>query len=204
MWLQREQPDVVCLQEFKAPEGVSRTRQSRQRATAPSGTASTPGMAWPSWRAARSRWKCGAACRGPAGRRTAATSRPRWTASLVACLYLPNGNPQPGPKFDYKLAWFERLIRACRDPVRLRASPSVLAGDYNVVPTDFDIYNPRSWLQGRPAATGNPRVLPAPAGAGLDRLRSGTASRTSGSTRSGITFASTGRTTPGCASTTCC
>ena len=63
---------------------------------------------------------------------------------IVACLYLPNGNPQPGPKFDYKLAWFERLIRHAK---RLYASghPVVLAGDFNVVPTDFDIYNPRSW-----------------------------------------------------------
>src|SRR5688572_9954174 len=56
---------------------------------------------------------------------------------LVGCLYLPNGNPQPGPKFQYKLAWFERLS----------GHPVVLAGDYNVVPTDFDIYDPRSWLK---------------------------------------------------------
>jgi exodeoxyribonuclease-3 len=63
----------------------------------------------------------------------------------VGCLYLPNGNPQPGPKFDYKLAWFERLIAYAR---ALQASehPVVLCGDYNVVPTDeLDIYNPRSW-----------------------------------------------------------
>ena len=63
---------------------------------------------------------------------------------LIACLYLPNGNPQPGPKFDYKLEWFERLIAHARD---LHASglPVVLAGDYNVVPTDADIYSTRSW-----------------------------------------------------------
>jgi exodeoxyribonuclease-3 len=60
-------------------------------------------------------------------------------------LYLPNGNPQPGPKFDYKLAWFERLIRHAATLCG-REQPAVLAGDYNVVPTDFDIYNPRSWL----------------------------------------------------------
>ena len=63
---------------------------------------------------------------------------------LVASIYLPNGNPQPGPKFDYKLAWFERLIRHA-EPLCGRSEPVVLAGDYNVVPTDFDIYNPRSW-----------------------------------------------------------
>jgi exodeoxyribonuclease III len=65
---------------------------------------------------------------------------------LVGCLYLPNGNPQPGPKFDYKLAWFERLIRHAAELFAAR-QPVVLAGDYNVVPTDFDIYNPRSWLK---------------------------------------------------------
>src|SRR4030095_6421214 len=65
---------------------------------------------------------------------------------LVACLYLPNGNPQPGPKFDYKLAWFERLIRHAAT-LYSSGQPVVMAGDYNVVPTDFDIYNPRSWLK---------------------------------------------------------
>jgi exodeoxyribonuclease-3 len=63
---------------------------------------------------------------------------------LIGCLYLPNGNPQPGPKFDYKLAWLERLISHAAG---LLDQPVVLAGDYNVVPTDFDIYNPRSWLK---------------------------------------------------------
>jgi len=62
----------------------------------------------------------------------------------VASLYLPNGNPQPGPKFDYKLAWFERFIRHAATLCG-NGQPAVLAGDYNVVPTDFDIYNPRSW-----------------------------------------------------------
>jgi exodeoxyribonuclease-3 len=64
---------------------------------------------------------------------------------VVGCLYLPNGNPQPGPKFKYKLDWFDRFndyasaLYDCGQPV-------VLAGDYNVVPTDeLDIYNPRSW-----------------------------------------------------------
>jgi exodeoxyribonuclease-3 len=63
---------------------------------------------------------------------------------LVACLYLPNGNPQPGPKFDYKLAWFERLIAHAGTLVDADA-PAILAGDFNVVPTDADIYDPKSW-----------------------------------------------------------
>ncbi len=64
---------------------------------------------------------------------------------IVASIYLPNGNPQPGPKFDYKLAWFERLI-AHAAQLQAAGVPVVLAGDYNVVPTDADIYSPKSWL----------------------------------------------------------
>jgi exodeoxyribonuclease-3 len=63
---------------------------------------------------------------------------------LIGCLYAPNGNPQPGPKFTYKLAWLERLIKHAR---RLKAAgvPVVLIGDYNVVPTARDIYPTKSW-----------------------------------------------------------
>jgi exodeoxyribonuclease-3 len=64
---------------------------------------------------------------------------------IITSLYLPNGNPQPGPKFAYKLAWFERLI-AHASALWKTGHPVVLAGDYNVVPTDFDIYSPATWL----------------------------------------------------------
>jgi exodeoxyribonuclease-3 len=63
---------------------------------------------------------------------------------LVGCLYLPNGNPQPGPKFDYKLAWFDRLIKHAAS-LKRSGQPVILAGDYNVVPTDIDIYPSKSW-----------------------------------------------------------
>ena len=63
---------------------------------------------------------------------------------LIASIYLPNGNPQPGPKFQYKLAWFDRLIAHARSLFELDA-PVVLAGDFNVVPTDRDIYPSKSW-----------------------------------------------------------
>ena len=63
---------------------------------------------------------------------------------LVGCIYLPNGNPQPGPKFDYKLAWFKRLAAHARKLLREEV-PVVLAGDYNVAPTDIDIYPTTSW-----------------------------------------------------------
>jgi len=64
---------------------------------------------------------------------------------IVTSLYLPNGNPWPGPKFDYKLAWFERLIARAAE-LRKTDHPVVLCGDYNVVPTDADIYSPETWL----------------------------------------------------------
>jgi exodeoxyribonuclease III len=64
---------------------------------------------------------------------------------VVGCLYLPNGNPAPGPKFDYKLRWFDRLISYGQDLLKAGA-PAVLCGDYNVVPTPIDAVVPRRWL----------------------------------------------------------
>jgi len=63
---------------------------------------------------------------------------------LIACLYLPNGNPYPGPKFSYKLRWFKRLIEHAA-LMHATGLPVVLADDYNVVPTDAYIYPTRSW-----------------------------------------------------------
>jgi exodeoxyribonuclease III len=63
---------------------------------------------------------------------------------IVASLYLPNGNPQPGPKFDYKLDWFKRLRAHAAKFIR-QDMPVVLAGDYNVAPTELDIYPTKSW-----------------------------------------------------------
>ena len=63
---------------------------------------------------------------------------------LIGCLYLPNGNPQPGPKFDYKLNWFRRLSAHARKLLNENI-PVVLAGDYNVAPAEIDIYPTRSW-----------------------------------------------------------
>ncbi|MDF3216802.1 exodeoxyribonuclease III [Mesorhizobium sp. M7A.F.Ca.CA.001.09.2.1] len=64
---------------------------------------------------------------------------------VVGCLYLPNGNPAPGPKFDYKLRWFDRLISYGQDLLKAGA-PTVLCGDYNVVPTPIDAVVPRRWI----------------------------------------------------------
>jgi len=64
---------------------------------------------------------------------------------IVGCLYLPNGNPAPGPRFDYKLRWLERLTRHAAELVA-NTEPVVLAGDYNVIPTERDVYKPERWV----------------------------------------------------------
>src|SRR3990170_2122814 len=64
---------------------------------------------------------------------------------LIGCLYLPNGNPRPGPKFDYKLAWIDRLLVHAQTLIATDA-PVVLAGDYNIIPTDLDVYKPERWI----------------------------------------------------------
>ena len=63
----------------------------------------------------------------------------------IGCLYLPNGNPAPGPKFDYKLKWFNRLIEYANVQFA-RDEPVILAGDYNVIPTELDAYKPERWV----------------------------------------------------------
>ncbi len=143
-WLAREQPDIACLQELKADDDVFPIDAIRKAGY---------GAVWHGQRA----WNGVAILardmdpvesrRGLPGEPGDNQSRYLEAAAhgiLVGCLYLPNGNPQPGPKFDYKLRWFERLISHAAG-LYITGHPIVLAGDYNVVPTDEDIYNPRSW-----------------------------------------------------------
>src|ERR1700756_2661752 len=110
--------------------------------TEPSGMGRHRGTVWPSSRKGWTRWKAGADEGDTHSRYLEGAAH----GVVVGRLYLPNGNPQPGPKFDYKLAWFERLINYAAG-LYDSDHPVVLAGDYNVVPTDEDIYNPRSWLK---------------------------------------------------------
>jgi exodeoxyribonuclease-3 len=143
-WLARERPDVACLQELKAPdEGfpAAELREAGYHALW-KGQRSWNGVAI----LARGTQPVERCCTLP-GDDGDAQSRYLEAAVdgvVVGCLYLPNGNPQPGPKFDYKLAWFERLIAHAATLVNA-PHPAVLCGDYNVVPTDADIYDPRSW-----------------------------------------------------------
>ncbi|WP_109482424.1 exodeoxyribonuclease III [Paraburkholderia sp. C35] len=145
-WLEQEAPDVVCLQELKAPDaGFPEADINRAGYGAIwHGQTSWNGVAILAKDAEPLETR-----RGLPGDPSDTHSRYIEAAVdglLVGCLYLPNGNPQPGPKFDYKLAWFERLITYAKKLLD-SGHPVVLAGDYNVVPTDFDIYNPRSWLK---------------------------------------------------------
>ncbi|APO97196.1 exodeoxyribonuclease III [Xanthomonas vesicatoria] len=143
-WLTREQPDIVGLQELKATQEAFPEQAIRDAGY---------GVIWQGQRA----WNGVALlARGtdPIEIRRGLPWDPSDTQSryleaaihgvVVACLYLPNGNPQPGPKFDYKLAWFQRLIRHAKTLVGL-PHPVALIGDFNVVPTDADIYDPKGW-----------------------------------------------------------
>ncbi len=143
-WLERERPDVACLQETKTTD-----------AGFPAAAIEQAGYG-AIWKGQRSWNGVAILARGAqplVTRRAlpgdATDDQPRYLEAavagvLVACIYLPNGNPQPGPKFDYKLRWFDRLAAHAQTLLDERV-PSVLAGDFNVVPTDADIYPSKSW-----------------------------------------------------------
>ncbi len=143
-WLRTARPDVVCLQELKSTDAdfpVEALRRAGYEAV---------------WRGQKTWNGVAILARGmkPVGTRSelpgdAADTQSRYIEAavngvIIGCLYAPNGNPQPGPKFDYKLAWLERLIRHARSLLRARV-PVVLAGDYNVVPIPSDIYETQSY-----------------------------------------------------------
>ena len=122
---------------------------------------------------------------------------------MVGCLYLPNGNPAPGPKFDYKLRWFERLTAHAAELLDTGA-PVVLAGDYNVMPTDLDVYKPERWVDDalfRPEVRDAYRRLVAQ---GWTDALAGAASRRAHLHLLGLFPERLRAATPGCASTTFC
>lgn len=144
-WLKEAEPDVVCLQELKAPE-----EKFPEAALLDAGYHSI-------WHGQKS-WNGVAILsrdqkpeetrRGLPGDPDDSHSRYIEAAVdglLIGCLYLPNGNPAPGPKFDYKLKWFERLQQHAASLVGLKA-PVILVGDYNVIPTELDAYKPERWV----------------------------------------------------------
>jgi exodeoxyribonuclease-3 len=144
-WLEEAAPDIVCLQELKAPD---------EKFPAAALRAAGYGAVYygqKSWNGVA------ILARGaePVETRRGLPGDPDDTHSryleaavnglIVGCLYLPNGNPAPGPKFDYKLRWFERL-QDHADGLLASGAPVVLAGDYNVMPTELDVYAPERWV----------------------------------------------------------
>jgi exodeoxyribonuclease-3 len=143
-WLEQTAPDVVCLQELKAPQ-----EKFPEKAIQDLGYNAI-------WHGQKS-WN-GVAILSKTDIKEVRRALPgdedddqsRYIEAivndiLVACLYLPNGNPTPGPKFDYKLRWFERLtIHAAQ--LLTSGVPVILTGDYNVMPTEMDVYKPERWV----------------------------------------------------------
>ena len=122
---------------------------------------------------------------------------------LIGNLYLPNGNPWPGPKFDYKLAWMDRLSRHAQHLLD-SGLPAMLIGDFNVIPTDQDVYKPERWAKD---ALFSPRGAGRNSRSSLRRAgptRSARCIRTSGSTRSGTIGGTRSSATQASASTICC
>jgi exodeoxyribonuclease-3 len=143
-WLSETAPDVACLQELKAPQ-----ENFPEAAIVDAGYDAI-------WHGQKS-WN-GVAILGrgklPLERRRVLPGDPEdlhsryieaeFDGVVIGCLYLPNGNPAPGPKLDYKLGWLARL-QAHAAELQASGTPVVLAGDYNVIPTDLDVYNPERW-----------------------------------------------------------
>jgi exodeoxyribonuclease-3 len=142
-WLGEAEPDIVCLQELKAADVEFPAKAIRQ-----AGYHSV-------WRGEK-RWNGVAILArwtpivtrlelpGDAADRQSRYLESAINGVIVASIYAPNGNPQPGPKFEYKLAWLKRLAAHAAD-LYASGAPVMLAGDYNVVPTDLDIYPTKSW-----------------------------------------------------------
>jgi exodeoxyribonuclease-3 len=143
-WLHATSPDVVCLQELKAPD-----ERFPAKAIADIGY----GAVWhgqKSWNGVAILAKdvepilTRIGLPGDPDDRESRYIEAAVEGVLIASLYAPNGNPQPGPKFERKLAWMKRLVGHAADLAE-QSVPAVLAGDYNVAPTDLDIYATRSW-----------------------------------------------------------
>jgi exodeoxyribonuclease III len=145
-WLNETAPDVACLQELKTAD---------ERFPAAAIAAAGYQAVWhgqKSWNGvavlAREEFELEEVERGLPGDPADEQSRyleARVADILICCVYAPNGNPAPGPKFDYKMAWLERLLEKGKKLVKLK-KPVALLGDYNIVPTDLDAYKPERWV----------------------------------------------------------
>jgi exodeoxyribonuclease-3 len=145
-WLEQSLPDVVALQELKAPDEKFPERALRDIGY---------DVVWhgqKSWNGVALLSRVGEiheTRRGLPGEPEDEQSRYLEAAIngvLFGALYLPNGNPRPGPKFDYKLRWFERLTAHAKGLLD-SGLPVILMGDFNVMPTELDVYKPERWLE---------------------------------------------------------
>lgn len=144
-WLAESQPDVVCLQELKAPD-----EKFPAQAIADAGY-NAIWLGQKSWNGvailARG-LEIKELRRGLPGDPEDLQSRyieAMVNDIVIGCLYLPNGNPAPGPKLDYKLSWFERLHNHAEQLLSYDL-PVILTGDFNVMPTELDVYKPERWV----------------------------------------------------------
>jgi exodeoxyribonuclease-3 len=143
-WLEETAPDVVCLQELKAPQ-----EKFPEQAIQEAGyNAIWHGQkSWNGVAILAKNMEIQEIRRGLPGDPDDTHSRyieAVVNKVLICCLYLPNGNPAPGPKLEYKMRWFERLTAHASDLIT-SGLPVVLAGDYNVMPTELDVYKPERW-----------------------------------------------------------
>lgn len=144
-WLEQAMPDVVCLQELKAPQEKF-PQQALQEAGYNAiwhGQKSWNGVAILARNTQPQEIR--RVLPGDAEDMHSRYIEAGVNGITIGCLYLPNGNPAPGPKFDYKLHWFERLTKHAGE-LFASGNPVVLTGDYNVMPTNLDVYKPERWV----------------------------------------------------------
>lgn len=145
-WLQETSPDVVCLQELKAPQ-----EKFPLQALEDIGYKAI-------WHGQKSWNGVAILAKGAVPQEVSRVlpgdeddTHSRYIEAVfngitIGCLYLPNGNPAPGPKFEYKLKWFDRLILHAADLIA-SGKPVVLCGDFNVMPAEIDVYKPERWIK---------------------------------------------------------
>jgi exodeoxyribonuclease III len=143
-WLKETSPDVACLQELKAPQ-----EKFPESAIKDAGyDAIWHGQkSWNGVAILSKNLPIEEICRVLPGDPEDTHSRymeAKVNGIIIGCLYLPNGNPAPGPKFDYKLKWFDRLTLRAAELLSLKA-PVILTGDFNVMPAEIDVYKPERW-----------------------------------------------------------
>jgi exodeoxyribonuclease-3 len=143
-WLKEDQPDVVCLQELKSIDEnfpIDAIKEAGYNAFW-KGQKSWNGVAIISKHEIKEISK---ELTGDSSDEQSRYIEAEVNGILICCLYLPNGNPTPGPKYDYKLSWMERLNTRTNE-LKNYHLPVVITGDFNVIPTEIDAYKPENWV----------------------------------------------------------